>query len=483
MRVLCLALASAAAVLSADAAALPKAEVGKVTIAAENAFASGDMKKAISLYSQVLEVDPNERLYYKRYRAYLAERKYASALADLTSAVKFKPTYTQGYLQRGRLNLMTGNCADAVEDFTKVVALDPNNVGGNDNLAKSHDCAHHLTHAAEAQATGNFDKAVQSLTHAIDNYAVSSPSLLLQRAELNGFLGKTFDLIADTGSILRIEPGSLSALNLRGEAYYSLGDIQSLEAAVTHFRQGLQFDPEHKAMKALYKRTKKLLKLIEHARMAAESHQYAEAADDLEVAVGLDPSHSALNKDLNFKLCDAYAHLQKHVQAKAACAASLHVHEESADVHAKLGDVLINLEEYDEAVRHHRRAVELDENDRSFHEGLRRAEAALKQSKTKNYYKILGGVPHIPRDASSQAIKKAYRKKALEWHPDKHADRGDAASEEATKKFQEAAEAYEILSNEDTRARYDRGEDVTGNPQNQQQNPFHQGGNFHFHWG
>ncbi|RHY43542.1 hypothetical protein DYB30_000263 [Aphanomyces astaci] len=324
--------------------------------------------QAISLYSQVLEVDPNERLFYKRYRAYLAERKYASALADLTSAVKFKPTYTQ--------------------------------------------------------ATGNFDKAVQSLTHAIDNYAVSSPSLLLQRAELNGFLGKTFDLIADTGSILRIEPGSLSALNLRGEAYYSLGDIQSLEAAVTHFRQGLQFDPEHKAMKALYKRTKKLLKLIEHARMAAESHQYAEAADDLEVAVGLDPSHSALNKDLNFKLCDAYAHLQKHVQAKAACAASLHVHEESADVHAKLGDVLINLEEYDEAVRHHRRAVELDENDRSV--------------------------------------------------------RHDAASEEATKKFQEAAEAYEILSNE---ARYDRGEDVTGNPQNQQQNPFHQGGNFHFHWG
>ncbi|RHY07584.1 hypothetical protein DYB36_000013 [Aphanomyces astaci] len=342
--------------------------------------------QAISLYSQVLEVDPNERLYYKRYRAYLAERKYASALADLTSAVKFKPTYTQ--------------------------------------------------------ATGNFDKAVQSLTHAIDNYAVSSPSLLLQRAELkydwrvlvtlfhsiylvsSGFLGKTFDLIADTGSILRIEPGSLSALNLRGEAYYSLGDIQSLEAAVTHFRQGLQFDPEHKAMKALYKRTKKLLKLIEHARMAAESHQYAEAADDLEVAVGLDPSHSALNKDLNFKLCDAYAHLQKHVQAKAACAASLHVHEESADVHAKLGDVLINLEEYDEAVRHHRRAVELDENDRSV--------------------------------------------------------RHDAASEEATKKFQEAAEAYEILSNE---ARYDRGEDVTGNPQNQQQNPFHQGGNFHFHWG
>ncbi|ETW10253.1 hypothetical protein H310_00603 [Aphanomyces invadans] len=483
MRFLYLAVAGAAAVSSTDAAALPKADIGKVTVAAENAFASGDMKKAIALYSQILDVDPNERLYYKRYRAYLADRKYTSALADLTSAVTVKPTYTQGYLQRGRLNVMIGNCADAVHDFTKVMSLDPNNASGNDNLVKSQECAKQLEIAAQAQATGSFERAVQALTLAIDNYAVSSPALLLQRAELNGFLGQTFDLIADTGSVLRLEPGSLEALQLRGEAYYSLGDNQSLEAAVSHFRQGLQFDPEHKVMKAMYKKTKKLLKLIENARVAAETHQFAEAAEDLQLAMATDPSHHALNIELNFKLCDAFAHLQKHSEAKAACAQSLHLHEASADVHAKLGDVLINLEEYDEAVRHHRRAVELDENNRSFHEGLRRAEAALKQSKTKNYYKILD----VPRDASNQVIKKAYRKKALEWHPDKHADRGEAAAEEANKKFQEVAEAYEILSNEETRGRYDRGEDVTGNQQDQHQhNPFHHfhgGQSFHFQWG
>ncbi|KAF0691799.1 Aste57867_17070 [Aphanomyces stellatus] len=484
MRVLYLALATAACAT----AAVPKSDVGKITIAAENAFASGDMKKAISLYSQVIEADPSERVYYKRYRAYLGERKYTSALADLSSAVKFKPTYTQGYLQRGKLNLMIGNCADAVQDFIKVVSLDPNSASGNENLAKSQECAQYLNYAMDAKNAGNFGNAVQYLSRVIDNFAVSSPALLLLRAELNGFLGQTFDLIADTGSVLRLESQSIPALKLRGEAYYSLGDTQSLEAAVTHFRQGLQFDPEHKEMKAMYKKLKKLQKLIENARVDLEARQFGDAVESLEMAVAVDPTHGALNKDLHFKLCDAYANLQKHTEAKAACAASLHDHEANGAVHSKLGDVLINLEEYDEAVRHHRRAVELEEDNRSFHEGLRRAEAALKQSKTKNYYKILD----IPRDAASQAIKKAYRKKALEWHPDKHADRGEAASEEANKMFQEVAEAYEILSNDDMRARYDRGEDVTGNAQNQQQqhNPFHHfqqhgggGQHFHFQWG
>lgn len=53
------------------------------------------------------------------------------------------------------------------------------------------------------------------------------------------------------------------------------------------------------------------------------------------------------------------------------------------------------------------------------HEGLQRAEAALKQSKQKNYYKTLG----VRRDAETSQIKRAYRKLALEFHPDKHAEK------------------------------------------------------------
>ena len=65
----------------------------------------------------------------------------------------------------------------------------------------------------------------------------------------------------------------------------------------------------------------------------------------------------------------------------------------------------------------------------------------------RDYYDILG----INKNASEAEIKKAYRKKAIEYHPDKNPDNKDAEA-----KFKEAAEAYEVLSNADKKARYDQ---------------------------
>ncbi|AGW12198.1 molecular chaperone DnaJ [Megalodesulfovibrio gigas] len=66
---------------------------------------------------------------------------------------------------------------------------------------------------------------------------------------------------------------------------------------------------------------------------------------------------------------------------------------------------------------------------------------------TRDYYEILG----LERAATEDEIKKAYRKKAFEFHPDRNP--GD---DEAERQFKEAAEAYEVLRDPDKRARYDR---------------------------
>nr|WP_321223229.1 molecular chaperone DnaJ [uncultured Psychroserpens sp.] len=65
----------------------------------------------------------------------------------------------------------------------------------------------------------------------------------------------------------------------------------------------------------------------------------------------------------------------------------------------------------------------------------------------RDYYEILG----VTKSATTAEIKKAYRKMAIKYHPDKNPD-----DSEAEAKFKEAAEAYEVLSNADKKARYDQ---------------------------
>ena len=64
----------------------------------------------------------------------------------------------------------------------------------------------------------------------------------------------------------------------------------------------------------------------------------------------------------------------------------------------------------------------------------------------RDYYEVLG----VNRDAGGDEIKKSYRRLAMKYHPDRN------SAEDAQEKFREASEAYEVLSNEDKRAAYDR---------------------------
>ena len=67
----------------------------------------------------------------------------------------------------------------------------------------------------------------------------------------------------------------------------------------------------------------------------------------------------------------------------------------------------------------------------------------------RDYYEVLG----VPKDATDDVIRRAYKKLAVKWHPDKHTD----DKKEAEEKFKEISEAYSVLSDPKKKREYDNG--------------------------
>lgn len=87
----------------------------------------------------------------------------------------------------------------------------------------------------------------------------------------------------------------------------------------------------------------------------------------------------------------------------------------------KRAEINLILENYEESVRDYERVKQLDPTTSGLKEKLKHAQIELKKSKRKDYYKIL----NVTKDADDDQIKKAYKKQALLWHPDKHSNSTD----------------------------------------------------------
>lgn len=160
--------------------------------------------------------------------------------------------------------------------------------------------------------------------------------------------------------------------------------------------------------------------------------------------------------------------LQMNNKAKAFpyCNEALTLNPNSLPALLSKAQRLVDAAEYDQAIATLNQAKEHHPAATQIQSLLQKAHMLLKRSKTKDYYKVLA----VPSDADERQIKSAYRKLIRIHHPDKAVNQG-VAREVAEKKMAEINEAYEVLSDPELRARFDRGDDP--NSQEHQGNPFH----------
>merc|ERR1719275_576294 len=164
--------------------------------------------------------------------------------------------------------------------------------------------------------------------------------------------------------------------------------------------------------------------------------------------------------------------------SKKSCTEAIRI-DDQPRLYCERAEAYLAEDMYDEAISDFRTALERDEGFSRAKDGMAKAQKLQKQAGKRDYYKILG----VKRSATKKEISKAYKKLAMQWHPDKFQEEED--KKKAEKKFMDIAAAKEVLTDEEMRQKYDQGE-VPFAHENRQGgggggHPFRQGGHtFHF---
>lgn len=376
-------------------------------------------------------------------------KRYSDALNDLNTAIEADPTLSEAYYHRASVLRQICRYEESEKTYKRFLELKPGNPAAEKELSQLAQAQSALETALSLFNSGDFSKSLDYIDKVVLVFSPSCSKAKILKVKLLLATKDYSAAISETGYILKEDENNLEALLLRGRAYYYLADH---DVALRHYQKGLRLDPEHSDLKKAYFGLKNLLKKTKSAEDNVEKGKLRLAVEDFKGALALDPNHTAYNVHLHLGLCKVLVKLGRGKDALTSCTEALIIDEELIEALVQRGEAKLLIEDWEGAVEDLKLAAQRSPQDMNIREVLMRAEKSLKMSKRKDWYKILG----VSKTASVAEIKRAYKKLALQWHPDKNVDN----REEAEAKFREIAAAYEVLGDEEKRTRYDRGEDI-----------------------
>ncbi|CAO3582639.1 unnamed protein product [Absidia cylindrospora] len=249
------------------------------------------------------------------------------------------------------------------------------------------------------------------------------------------------------------------------------------EGALANLKQCLHYDPEQKQCKSTFRQLKKLNKTIKTIQENTEKKKYSTASNQLIGTASREGVIKQVREDIErvkeqyiptlnnnvpqrlllqcYETACRLQNLLNKDESKIVdwCTQTLALQDDNVDALSNRGEVYLNQHEYEKAIEDLKKAHDATQGqNHKVNQLLQKAQQLLRQSKRRDYYKILG----VSRDADTRQIKKAYRQLAYETHPNRAEP---DQKEEAEKQMAEVNAAYEVLSNDDMRQQFDNGID------------------------
>ena len=318
----------------------------------------------------------------------------------------------------------------------------------------------HLQNQQYSKAKSNFGRLLKEAPSAIP--------FLLGVAQSDIGLGLTDSALRLTKRVLTQHSQNPQGYWIRGQAVFMMaggdgsGSGDDFKIGIQLLQEALRFDPDSEPIKKSLRVAKKVKEFMELANSKIFSRQFQLAVDLLTAClqeyqdpIPLPPK-SPLYAVLYTKRAEIYVRLKKYNEALKDCAVVLYAQESHIPAwlikfqayHGK-GDHELALEEVRELLRKF-------EQQQDLRRAYQQADFLVRRKRRVDYYQLLD----VPSVASEMEIKKAYKRKALIFHPDKVPTGSSVKDQQhAQRQFQMLGEALEILCDDFQRRLYDEGYD------------------------
>jgi len=418
-------------------------------------YKTRNYREALEKYSEAIQMCPGTAAFYgNRSACHMMLSQFTQALEDAKNAVQLDTDFVKGYIRVAKCCISLGDVRSAEAALSKVLELDPAQ-GSNLVNAEQASLAQLKKFQADteqAYQVKDYRKALFCIDRSL-SVALASRPLKVARAECLAYLGRYGESQEIANDLLRLDNMNADAIYVRGLCLYYEDNV---DKAFTHFKHVLRLAPDHQKAKDVYQKARLLKQKKEEGNEAFKAGKLAEAHKLYSEALEIDPCNKFTNAKLFFNRATVLSKLKRVDESIADCTSALSLDPKYQKALLRRAKTHLDSENFEEAVHDYEAALRMDPGNRELKQSLHQSKVRLKQSKRKDYYKILG----VERGANDDEIKKAYKKRALATHPDRHAGASEAEKREQENKFKEIGEAYDVLSDTKKRSRYDNGHDL-----------------------
>eukprot|EP00605_Chrysophyceae_sp_TOSAG23-4_P000530 GSChrysophyteH1.ASY1.ANO1.599.1 assembled CDS len=412
---------------------------------------------------------------YQEAAAWLMMREYRRAISDCKDGLRYEEQV--GSLDKLRLRHATSLAAmGQVENGVSILeeAIEMDNRQVNDNVGALTTMLEKLNAAKQHQQLGldalenkSFSRARRLFESAQRGGLTDAPKILLGLSRASLGLHEYEDASRSAQKAIEADGGLIEAYVLRSDALLSMG---CTDLAEKHLKVALQRDPDNGMVQVKLKTLRRVVAELTRVRGLIDSAMNEHKLDDALAACNeglmIDNDSKKIMSEMHGRKSKAHSMLalqhQRRIHAPSAddTNSSLYYDATKANIPTLFLKcaALQALEKWEEAHSELEACFHgIGKDDSNVAAKLKEAKMLLKKSQRPDLYKILG-VTQGER-ATEAEIKKAYKKGALKWHPDRHSSKGEVQRKEAETKFKEISDAFELLTDARRKGLYDQGYD------------------------